>query len=253
MIKKIALVFIFLCGINNSFADETKKNKAHFDIHSESFKAAQPWAPVKSAIATGVSVGSPVACLLNFFSFDNNVTITASLITGILAGSVMGAKQARYQDVYNKAGGLSIHGVAAANNVSGTQAWIDYNGKEKLLEKDALGRVPLMYASGNGATDAARIIIAAMPKEEMLVVSRTASHTTVTETYRLIDTIDKRDDHGRSAIHYAAGSENLETMRLLYQKGASIHAKDKGGITLRKLAKNNHAVQQFLAEIEQSQ
>lgn len=255
---------MFLGSMHTLFASEEQKSRIVFDVNNQAFKASEPWDPTKSAIITGAAIGLPgVGILLNAVVPADNTIAVVVLASATFAALVMRARQKNYQDVYNKAGGLTVYGAAAANNVSGTQAWVKHQGKEILLKKDAEGKIPLIYASGNGATDTVRSILKDMPEQEKTLVHSTRlpfllefflpGSYVYTETYQTINPVNKQDDKGRTALHYAAEGKHLETMRLLYKDGANIYAKDKDGITLRQLARsNNHVVQKFLTEVKKS-
>jgi hypothetical protein len=268
--KKMILMCIFIGSINTIFASEEHKDKVLFDVNDQTFEASQPWGPIKSAIITGMATSLAVATLLGTKTkLSANSIGLASLNTGMITGLAMGIRQSNYEKVYNKAEGLTVYGAAAANNARGTYAWIEHKGKKILLEQDSSGKIPLIYASGNGATDATNVILAVMPEQEEVLLAKTpflwelfatiivlAGYTgpSVTivgqEIYQYKNPVDKQDDKGRTALHYAALGQHLEVMRLLYRNGADVRIKDKEGMNLQQLAKSNHAVQNFLTNMQ---
>lgn len=269
--KKPSLLLTLLLTANIGFAttEPLSTGRKIHDTTSQKFKAEEPWDPATVSVVSGLGCFA-IGAIATSPSNNVGTTLGVGALVGAIGALIFGYPTYLYKRAYTASNGLNINGAAAANNPAGVRAWLDRYGTLVTLEKDKEGKTALMYAAGNGACQAAEVILDAMPKTKTIIEATHKSEsyttpvlwpivetnkvpertTTKTETFKTVNTIDEQDMQGRTAIIHAAYGEHIPMMHILFEHGANGGIKDKLGNDIANLAQSSPAVKEFTKQAQ---
>lgn len=181
----------------------------------------------------------------------------------------------------NKKGETLMHLAARAGNLNHAMLLIDR--KEDFDTQDVQGRTPLHLASENGFTDVVtllmisgadpdvktffnslkpedvknieiknlitnlRLLIKEMPKgSTVLHIAAKGGFSFILHLALNHFDVNKKNDLGKTALHYAATQGSLQNIRALLNQGANINEKDLDGIIPINMALDSNVAQFFL-------